>query len=72
MSQKKYTCIVKTGDPELGSDGFVKYRLTNLMKFVEFLDKKYPKWCYFNVFDKQTKEQLTSFTKNNKPTRPRL
>lgn len=62
MSKHKYTCIVKKGDNE-----FLKYRLSNLIKFVKFLDEKHSNWRWFNVFDKETKEQLASFTTKNRP-----
>ena len=60
---KRYTCIVKVSQNQ-----FLKYRLNDLKKFVLFLDTKYPEWRWFNVYSKKTKEQLASFTKNNKPT----
>lgn len=59
---KKYTCIVKKGD-----DTFLKYRLSNLLKFVEFLDKEHAEWRWFNVFDKETKKQLASYTTKKRP-----
>lgn len=59
---KKYTCIAK-----VGPEKFVKYRLNNLKDFTAFLDRKWPDWRFFNVYDKQTKEQLANFTKTNRP-----
>jgi hypothetical protein len=63
-SQKRYTCIAKTGNEK-----FVKYRLNNLAKFTAFLDRKWPNWRWFNVFDNRTKLQIANFTKNSRPTR---
>ncbi len=62
-SDNKYTCIVK-----VGNNTFLKYRLSDLLSFVKFLDQNHSEWRYFNVFDKLTKEQIASFTKNNRPT----
>lgn len=55
--------IVKIGDTD-----FVKYRyVDNLVKFTDFLDRKYPNWRYMNVFDRDTKEQIANFSKKNRP-----
>jgi hypothetical protein len=65
--QKKYTCIAKAA-----SEKFVKYRLNDLIKFTTFLDKQWPDWRWFNVFDNRTKTQVANFTKVNRPTRSRV
>ncbi len=59
----KYTIIAKvTGDK------FVKYRnVSNLKKFANFLDVRFPSWKYFNVFDPVTGDQVSNFTKNERP-----
>lgn len=83
-----YSCIVKvpassasvttseyiTVDLQrLPSGLFVKYTYVhNLLKFQQFLDETYPGWFYFNVFDRRTSQQLTSFTKNNRCITPFL
>jgi hypothetical protein len=59
---KKYTCIAKTGD-----DKFVKYKLNDLLKFTCFLDKRWPGWRWYNVFDNRTKIQVANFTKTKRP-----
>lgn len=59
---KKYICIVK-----VGQDKFLKYRLSDLTSFTAYLDKEHKEWRYFNVYDKQLKTQIGSFTKNNRP-----
>lgn len=63
-NNKKFVCIVK-----VSNDKFVKYRLNNLIKFTEFLDKNWSGWRWFNVYDNKTKIQLSNFTSNNRPTR---
>ena len=60
--KKKYTCIVKVGD-----DNFVKYRLSDLLKFTQFLDTKFPNWRWFNVFDKSTKKQIANYSNKDRP-----
>jgi len=59
---KTYKVIVK-----IGKDQFVKYQVNNLILFTKFLDKQYKDWRWFNVYDKKTSVQITSFTKYNKP-----
>lgn len=69
QNNTKYRVIVKASP---GSDGkFVKYRVTNLLKFTEFLDKNYPKWTWMNVFNYNTGDQITSYTCRNRPTSTR-
>lgn len=60
--EKKYTIIAK-----VTADRFVKYRCSDLLSLARFLDKSWPDWRWFNVFDKRTKEQIANFTKNNRP-----
>jgi hypothetical protein len=68
MTGKEYSCIVKAD-----AEQFVKYRtVRNLVKFTVFLDTNFPTWRYYNVFDKETKIQIASFTKNNRPQQPTI
>ena len=63
-----YTTITK-----VGVDQFVKYRnVSNLIRFTHFLDNKFPTWRYFNVYDKKSKKQVASFTKENRPFSPKI
>jgi hypothetical protein len=62
MKAKKYKVIAKVND-----DKFVKYNVNNLMKFVQFLDKDFEGWRWFNVYDKKTKLQIANFTTNKRP-----
>lgn len=65
---KQYSCIVK-----VDGERFVKYRtVNNLLKFTVFLDTNFPEWRYYNVYSKESKEQITSFTKNNRPNTPQI
>jgi hypothetical protein len=52
---KKYALIVK-----INSDKFCKWKANNIEKFTQFLNTKYPTWCYINVFDNNTKLQVDS------------
>jgi len=48
----------------------VKYRVTDLIKFTLFIDKKWEGWKWFNVYSNtgvNKGEQLASFTKNKRP-----
>lgn len=64
---KLYTIICKTN-----ADKFVKYRCSDLLSLVNFLDTSYPGWRWFNVYDKKTKEQIANFTTNRRPISKRL
>jgi len=68
---KRFNCLTKVGNVNgvpAGNNGFITFHtVTNLIKFTAFLDEKYPDWRYFNVYDKNTKSKLGSFTKNRKP-----
>ena len=63
---KKYRVIAK-----VGNEKFVIYRVNNLILFAKFLDKDFPEWRFFNVYEYikgQKGQQLGNFTKNNRPT----
>ena len=64
---KKYSCIVKIGNNPDKSAKCVKYRLNDLLKFSQFLDRKFPTWTYCNVFLKETRKQVSCFTKYRRP-----
>lgn len=50
-------CIVK-----VDKDRFVRYRCTNIQKFVEFLNCRYGGWRWFNVYSDKTRVQIGSYT----------
>jgi len=60
---KRYICIAKVDDQH-----FVKYRLNDLLKFTAFLDTRWKGWRWFNVYNKQSKEQIANFTNKRRPT----
>jgi hypothetical protein len=63
MMKKKRVVIVKTNKSE-----FVKYEYVNdLVRFTNFLDVQFPDWRFMNVFDRETREQIGSFTNKNRP-----
>ncbi len=59
--------IVKTSQTQI-----FKYHVNNLIKFTQFLDKTYPGWRWFNVFDQKTKNQIGNFTNHNRPTSAKI
>lgn len=63
--KKKYKVIAK-----VESDKFVKYNVTNLVLFSYFLDRTFPNWRYFNVYE-YTKDgsgkQIGNYTRNQRP-----
>ena len=65
---KKYNCKIK-----VSADRFVTWHAVNdLLRMVKSLDKHYPDWRYFNVYDKHTGEQLANYTKNKPPVNRQL
>lgn len=67
MSKKKYKVVAK-----VSSDHFVKYNVNNLILFTRFLDRNFPDWRWFNVYEysKDGKgAQLDNFTRNKKPNK---
>ena len=72
MKSKKYIAIVKIKNNEDGSAKCVKYRFDNLLKFTEFLDKKWSEWKWYNVFSNRgnnKKTQIANYTNRNRPTK---
>lgn len=65
--EKKYKVIAKVGNNENGTAKCVKYNVNDLVKFSQFLDKQFPAWTWFNVYSKESKLQLGSFTKFKRP-----
>ena len=65
MGAKKYKVIAK-----VDNERFVKYNVNNLLLFTQFLDKNFPNWRWFNVYN-YTKndggEQIGNFTNKNRP-----
>jgi hypothetical protein len=64
---KKYKVIAK-----VETEKFVKYNVNNLLLFTSFLDKNFPNWRWFNVYEYRKDDsgtQLANFTKNNRPSR---
>ena len=54
---------------ENGTVKVVKYRSDNLPSLVRFLERKFDRWMWLNVYDKDTRSQIGSFTVNNKPVK---
>ena len=66
----KYVVIVKIKNNSDGTAHCVRYRVTDLIKFTQFLDKKWAAWKWFNVYSNTAINkgvQLANFTKNNRP-----
>jgi len=58
----EYVIIVKVGEKK-----YLKYHISNLVSFTEFLNRCYSDWKYFNVYDRKTRKQICSFTQRNQP-----
>lgn len=68
----RYVVICKVGNDN-GKAVCVKYRCHDLQKLVLFLDQKFPKWTWFNVFSNAGSNkgtQLASYTTKNLPRYP--
>ncbi len=67
---KKYKVIVKIKNNPDGSAHCIKYRVTDLLKFTQFLDKTWSEWKWFNVYENSGMNkgnQIANFTKANRP-----
>lgn len=52
---------------------FIKYRnVSNLLSLCAYLDNHFSTWQYFNVYDKNTLNQVASYTPKNRPTSKRI
>ena len=67
-----YKVMAKVGDTPEKKAIMVVYRTRNLVSTFNFITKKFPGFRWMNVFDRETKEQLASFTKNNPPLTARI
>ena len=65
--KKRYRVITKIGNNPDGSARCVKYHVNDLVKYAAFLDREWPSWTWSNVYDKETGQQLGSFTNRNRP-----
>lgn len=63
MVVKKMKVIAK-----VSPDRFVKYNVQDLVSFARYLDRSFPDWRWMNVYDKNTGNQVCSFTRNHRPT----
>ena len=67
---KRYIAIVKIRNNDDGTAYCVKYRFNNLLKFTEFLDKRWSEWKWFNVYSNKgmnKEKQIANFTNRNRP-----
>jgi len=58
----KVRIIVKVSNTK-----FVRYRVSNLLKFTNYLNHAYADWRYMNVYEYTSRRQIASFTKKNPP-----
>jgi len=66
----RYLVITKIANNPDRTAKCVKYRCTDLLKYVQFLDLKFPFWTWTNVYsnlERNKYEQLGSFTSKNRP-----
>lgn len=74
MSNSKYFIKAKVSSKKVIIDNVVHedikfWHSNNLLSFTEFLDEKYPEWCWYNVYDNHNKSlQIANYTKNKRPT----
>jgi len=57
---KRKFCIIA----KVGNDFFVKYRCNDINNCLNFIQTKYPDFRYANIFNKVTRQQIHSYTKN--------
>ena len=62
---KKFICIVKFGDKS-----FLRYHVSDLLKFTKYLDNNHQEWRWYNVYGYEGEykgHQVANFTKNKRP-----
>ncbi len=62
--------IVKINNKPDGSAYCVKYRFNDLLKFTDFLDRRWKDWKWYNVFSNKgmnKRHQIGNFTNRNRP-----
>jgi len=68
---KRYLAIVKIGNNPDGRARCVKYHFDDLLKFTDFLDRKWKGWRWYNLYSNSgaTKgKQIANFTNKSRPT----
>jgi hypothetical protein len=61
---QQYNAIVQTGTDK-GNKGFITYhKISCLIKFVKFIDKEFPKWRFYTVYDHKTKAKINLIKRN--------
>ncbi len=63
--KKLYAVIIKAS---LRRDHYVKYNTSDLLDFMNFLDREYPEWKFMQVYCKQSRRQLGYYTSKDRPT----
>ena len=69
---KRYVAIVKISNNSDGTAYCVKYRFNDLLKFTDFLDKKWSEWKWYNVFSNRgdnKKRQIANYTNKKRPVK---
>lgn len=63
--RKKYRVITKVPKKNC-PDQFLKFHVSNLLKYQKFLDREFSEWTWTNVYCNDSKKQLFSFTTKNR------
>jgi hypothetical protein len=66
---KEYNVNIKVFQAGTPGGKWLKYRgVKSLLDLTRYLDREFPSWLFVNCFDRKTKRQVGSFTRNNRPT----
>lgn len=77
QERKLLNIIVFTGDLSKGNKGYVTYHnVQGIDKFKKFINEKYPKWKFINIYDKSVivngkskfLKTINNSQSNNSPT----
>lgn len=69
---KKYKCITKIGNNDDGTAKCVKYSVSDLISYTNFLDKNYPTWVWTKVYSNlghNKRDELLYYKPDSKPTK---
>lgn len=46
---------------------FKKWNTSDLRKFCQYLDRNFPRWTFFTVYNKVSRDKLATYTQTNRP-----
>lgn len=64
---KKYIVIAKVGNNPDGTAQAIRHHVNDLIRYTAFLDRAFPGWRWFNVYDSKKRVQIANYTTKDRP-----